>query len=263
MPRPPNRHPSDSGRPLGSVAAMLTVLTGDEIERVLVVMAHPDDVDFGAAGTVRAWTDSGVVVTYCLVTDGDAGGFDDTIPRPEMARIRRREQTAAAELVGVKDLVFLGRPDGRVVADLDLRCDLSRVIRQVRPQVVLCQSAQRNYGRIYASHPDHLAAGEAAISAVYPDSRNPFAFTELLDVEGLAPWSVVETWVAGHADTNHAVDITEHVDVKMAALRAHESQHRDPDGMEERVRTWNRMQGEAAGFGSNSYAEVFLVLDTR
>jgi LmbE family N-acetylglucosaminyl deacetylase len=212
--------------------------------------------------TVRRWTDAGVAVTYCLVTDGDAGGFDDTIPRPEMARIRRREQTAAAEMVGVKDLVFLGQPDGRVVAGLDLRRDLSRVIRQVRPQIVLCQSATRHYGRIYASHPDHLAAGEATISAVYPDSRNPFAFPELL-ADGLEPWMVPETWIGGHPEHNHTVDITEHMDAKIAALRAHRSQHTDPDGMEERVRAWNRVQGEAAGFGPDSYAEIFWVLDTR
>lgn len=150
------------------------MLQPTEIDRLLVVMAHPDDVDFGSAGTMATLTALGVHVTYCLVTDGDAGGSDRSITRTEMASMRRKEQTAAAAVVGVHDLVFLGHPDGRVVADLALRRDISRVIRQVRPQVVLCQSPDRNLDRIFASHPDHLAAGEAALCAVYPDSRNPF-----------------------------------------------------------------------------------------
>ena len=116
-------------------------------ERVLVVTAHPDDVDFGSAGSVATWTDAGVHVTYCIVTDGDAGGFDATISRAEMAEIRRAEQTTAAKHVGVSDLVFLGYPDGRVEPTLDLRRDISRVIRQVRPQRVVSQSPERNYQR--------------------------------------------------------------------------------------------------------------------
>ena len=143
------------------------MLQPSEIERALVITAHPDDVDFGAAGTVAWLTDHGVEVVYCLVTDGDAGGFDQTIPRPDMAAMRREEQTRAAKEVGVERLVFLGHGDGRVVYDLVLRRDLSRVIRQVRPTVVITQSPERNLDRIYASHPDHLATGEAAVAAVY------------------------------------------------------------------------------------------------
>ena len=112
------------------------MLAFSEIERALVVMAHPDDVDFGAAGTVATMTDLGIEVVYCIVTDGQAGGFDPSIPRDEMASIRRQEQTKAAAEVGVTDIHFLGRMDGTVEVDLDLRCDLARVIRQVRPQVV-------------------------------------------------------------------------------------------------------------------------------
>src|SRR4051812_48406314 len=119
------------------------MLQPTEIERALVVMAHPDDVDFGAAGAVAVLTDAGVDVTYCLVTDGDAGGFDQTIARPTMAAMRRVEQTRAAKEVGVESLIFLGRADGRVVADLDLRRDLSRVICQVRPTLVIAQSPVR------------------------------------------------------------------------------------------------------------------------
>src|SRR5690606_29662592 len=124
------------------------MLQPSEIERALVITAHPDDVDFGAAGTVAVLTDAGVEVTYCLVTDGDAGGFDHSIPRSEMAAMRRDEQTRAAKEVGVTSLMFLGHCDGRVVADLTLRRDLSRVIRQVRPTVAIIQSPERNLDRI-------------------------------------------------------------------------------------------------------------------
>ena len=119
---------------------------------------------------MATWTDAGVHVTYCIVTDGDAGGFDATISRPRWPR-SGAEQTTAAKHVGVSDLVFLGYPDGRVEPTLDLRRDISRVIRQVRPQRVVSQSPERNYERIYASHPDHLATGEATLCAVYPDAQ--------------------------------------------------------------------------------------------
>ncbi len=130
-----------------------------DIERILVVTAHPDDVDFGSAGSVATWTDAGIEVSYCIVTNGEAGGFDDSIPRPTMAEIRQAEQRAAAKVVGVADLTFLGYPDGRLLSTIELRRDISRVIRRVRPQRVVGQSPERNFQRIYASHPDHLAVG--------------------------------------------------------------------------------------------------------
>src|SRR5258708_17731816 len=141
-----------------------------DVDRVLVVIAHPDDVDFGAAGSIATWTSQGIEVSYCLCTDGAAGGFDEAITRADMARLRREEQTNAAATVGVTDLHWLGYPDGRLEVTHDLRRDISRVIRVVRPQRVLIQSPERNYDRIQASHPDHLAAGEAALCAGYPDS---------------------------------------------------------------------------------------------
>ena len=126
-----------------------------EAERVLVVVAHPDDVDFGCAGTVAAWTKEGVEVCYCVVTDGDAGGFDPDVPREEIPDIRRREQRAAAGVVGVQDVTFLGYPDGRLYVTHELRRDLTRVVRRVRPDRVVLQSPERNWQRIYPSHPDH------------------------------------------------------------------------------------------------------------
>jgi LmbE family N-acetylglucosaminyl deacetylase len=138
------------------------VLEDSQVTRVLVVTAHPDDVDFGSAGTVATLVDAGVSVTYCIVTDGDAGGFDPTVPRSEIPGIRRAEQVAAAAVVGVTDVRFLGYRDGELTVSHDLRRDISRVIRQVRPQRVMIQmSPMRNWERIAASHPDHMAAGEA------------------------------------------------------------------------------------------------------
>src|SRR3954469_15299278 len=135
------------------------VLDDSEVERVLVVTAHPDDVDFGAAGTISTFTAAGLKVTYCVCTDGDAGGFDPAVPRSEIPGIRRAEQVAAAKAVGVEDVRFLGYRDGSLEPTQDLRRDISRVIRQVRPQRMLIQSPERNWIRIGASHPDHLASG--------------------------------------------------------------------------------------------------------
>jgi LmbE family N-acetylglucosaminyl deacetylase len=238
------------------------VLTVPEIERALVVMAHPDDVDFSAAGTVATMTDAGVRVTYCLVTDGDAGGSDRAMSRHDMAMLRRREQTEAARLVGVNDLIFLGHGDGRVLPTLQLRADISAVIRRVRPRVVISQSPERDLDRIYASHPDHLAAGEATLCAVYPDARNPFAFPELF-AEDLEPWAVDEVWILSGVFGPNAVDVTAAVERKIAALMAHVSQHSDPQGTAAMVRDWMTSAAKHLGLPDGTAAETFRVIDTR
>ena len=233
----------------------------DGVGRVLVVTAHPDDVDFGTAGTVAAFTAAGVDVTYCVVTNGEAGGSDRAMARADMAALRQDEQRAAAAVVGVSDVRFLGHPDGMVQATTDLRRDISRVIRDVRPQRVVTQSPDRNWDFIYASHPDHLAAGEAAVDAVYPDSRNPFAHPELLDVEGLEPWTVSELWLMGPGGKpGIAVDTTATVERKVAALLCHKSQIPDPDGVSTRILDWARAAGETAGLTEGSLAELFRVI---
>ena len=233
----------------------------DGVGRVLVVTAHPDDVDFGTAGTVAAFTAAGVDVTYCVVTNGEAGGSDRAMARADMAALRQDEQRAAAAVVGVSDVRFLGHPDGMVQATTDLRRDISRVIRDVRPQRVVTQSPDRNWDFIYASHPDHLAAGEAAVDAVYPDSRNPFAHPELLDVEGLEPWTVSELWLMGPGGKpGIAVDTTATVERKVAALLCHKSQIPDPDGVSARIVDWARAAGETAGLTEGSSAELFRVI---
>jgi LmbE family N-acetylglucosaminyl deacetylase len=239
------------------------VLQFEEIERLLVVTAHPDDVDFGAAGTVANLTDIGTQVVYCLVTDGQAGGFDHSIPRTEMAAIRREEQTKAAAEVGVSTLHFLGHMDGEAVPNLQLRHDISRVIREVRPQVVITQSPIRNLASTYASHPDHIATGEATMCAVYPDARNPFAFPGQPGA-ALADWAVDEVWImAMGGEADRVVDITHQLDRKLRALKCHASQHRDPDGLDDRMRTWWQGVAEAHSLPPGSSAESFRVVDTR
>jgi len=235
------------------------VLDDTEIQRALMIMAHPDDVDFGAAGTVAAWTGAGIKVTYCIVTDGDAGGFDAEVPRERIGPIRQEEQRAAAAEVGVSDVVFLGYPDGRLEVSLELRRDLARVIREVRPQRVVCQSPERNMVRIYASHPDHLAAGEAAMCAVYPDARNPFAHRDLGNLEA---WPVPEVWISGGERANHYVDITETFDRKKAALRAHVSQMVEIEDLDGLLEGWNGMNAKLAGMPEGHFAEAFWVMDT-
>ena len=234
------------------------------MRRILVVTAHPDDVDFGVAGTVAAFTSTGIDVTYCIVTNGDAGGSDREMSRAEMAALRQEEQRAAAAQVGVSDVRFLGHPDGRVQPTLELRRDISRVIREVRPERVITQSPERNWDFIFASHPDHVAAGEAAVCAVYPDARNPFAHPELLEVDGLEPWTVHELWLMGppSAQGPHAsiaVETTATVERKVAALMCHKSQIGDPEGTTKWVLEAARSQGEMAGLPTGSSAELFRV----
>jgi LmbE family N-acetylglucosaminyl deacetylase len=238
-------------------------LPDSEITRALCVAAHPDDLDYGASGTVAGWTDAGVKVTYLLCTRGDQGGFDDT-PRERMPALREREQREAAAQVGVHDVRFLdGFRDGWLEPSHELQKEIVRVIRQVRPERVLMPSPDRNWDRIGASHPDHLAAGEAAIRAVYPAARNPFAFPELLAEEGLEPWTVREVWIMAHPGVDHFVEITDTFDRKLAALHAHGSQTEHMgEKLPEMIRGWGTMVAERAGLPEGRLAEAFKVIAT-
>jgi len=232
-----------------------------DISRALVITAHPDDVDFGAAGTIATWTDAGIDVIYCVVTDGAAGGRDPSVSRADMVTLRQSEQVAAAKCVGVHDVRFLGYPDGRLEPSLGLRRELARVIRQVRPDRVACQSPERNYARLPTSHPDHRAAGSAALDAVYPDARNPFAFPELAD-EGLEAWTVPEVWLMGGPQPNRYIDVTGTFGRKVAALRAHESQTGHMANLEEFLHGWLTRSAALAGLPDGRLAEAFQVIAT-
>jgi LmbE family N-acetylglucosaminyl deacetylase len=234
-------------------------LPDGEVERALVVTAHPDDADYGAAGTIAGWVDAGIEVTLLLCTRGEQGGFDET-PRAEMPAIREREQRAASAELGVTDVRFLdGWSDGWLEPSWDLQRAIVEVIRQVRPQRVLTQSPKRLYQRLQASHPDHLAAGEATVRAVYPAAENPFAWPVLIE-QGLPPWHVVELWLMAHDESTHVVDITDRFERKVRALQAHESQTAHlGDGLRERLAGWNGGNALAAGLGEGRFAETFAV----
>ena len=233
-----------------------------DVARVLVVVAHPDDVDFGAAGTVARWVDEGLDVAYLIVTRGDAGGFDDT-PRDQMPVLREAEQRAAAKAVGVEQVDFLdGYRDGTLTPSLDLRRDITRAIRRYRPDRILTTSPIRRWDRIAGpGHPDHLAVGEATTCAIYPDARNPFAFPELLRAEGFQPWVVREVWYQGGPNPDHAVDITATYSRKLAALAAHVTQTSHED-VEARMRPVFELNARNAGLPEGSLAEAFTVLRT-
>jgi LmbE family N-acetylglucosaminyl deacetylase len=232
-----------------------------DVGRALAVFAHPDDVDFGSAGTIASWVEEGVDVAYLIITRGDAGGFDNT-PREQVPAIRESEQRAAAAAVGVEHVYFLdGYADGTLSPTLALRRDITAAIRRFRPDRVLTSSPLRRWERLAGpSHPDHLAAGEATTCAIYPDSRNRFAFPELLQ-EGLEPWVVRELWYSGGPNPDHAVDITDRFHKRLAALGAHVSQTAHMD-----LETWLRDRltttADTAGLPEGRLAEAFTVLRT-
>jgi LmbE family N-acetylglucosaminyl deacetylase len=233
----------------------------EDVARALVVTAHPDDVDFGAAATIAGWTRAGIEVAYCICTSGDAGGFDDT-PRDEMGPLREAEQRAAAAVLGVQDVRFLRYPDGRLTPSIELRRDISREIRRFRPDRVLTQSPEIWWRRLGASHPDHRAVGEAALAAVYPDARNPYAHPELLADEGLKAWSVGELWIMGAPDerVDHVVDVTGTIDAKIAALREHHSQTAHMDDLETLIHTWHAGWAKRFDLPDGRLAEAFQVV---
>jgi LmbE family N-acetylglucosaminyl deacetylase len=236
-----------------------------DVERVLVIVAHPDDAEFWIGGTIARWTDAGIEVTYCVVTDGDGGGFDPSVPRADIPGIRRAEQRQSADLLGVREVQFFGLAEGDMRdAGSKLHEDLVRVIRRVRPQRILTWSPDWNWQRFRSCHPDHLATGTAVLTAIYPDASNPFALTHLRQDEGLEPWTVAEAWLINSPgrEINHYVDITETFDRKVAAVRVHASQVKDPVSLAERLRQRIAHNTEAAGLPEGRLAEAFQVVVT-
>jgi LmbE family N-acetylglucosaminyl deacetylase len=234
------------------------VIADRDVERVLVVVAHPDDAEFWVGGTIAGWTDIGIEVTYCVLTDGGGGGFDPDVPRGEIPRIRRTEQQQAASMLRVREVQCL-LDDPR-----QLHEGLVRVIRQVRPQRVVTWSPEWNWQRFRSCHPDHLATGAAALKAVYPDASNPFAMIHLKQDEGLEPWTVQEVWLINspQREINHYVDITATFDRKVAAVRAHASQIKDPDTLADRLRQRIAPNTAAAGLSDGRLAQAFQVVVT-
>jgi LmbE family N-acetylglucosaminyl deacetylase len=236
-----------------------------DVERVLAIIAHPDDAEFWFGGTIARWTDDGIHVTYCVLTDGSGGGFDPDVPRAEIPDIRRGEQQQAAKLLGVSGVTFLGLDEQTLLDERrEVHENLVRVIRQVHPQRVVTWSPEWNWGRFRSCHPDHLVTGAAALAAIYPDASNPFALAHLLEEEGLEPWTVREAWLINspEREVNHYVDITETFDRKVAAVRAHASQVRDPESLADRLRERIAPNTAAAGLYEGRLAEAFQVVAT-
>lgn len=223
--------------------------------RILVVVAHPDDIEFGLAGSIARWADEGAQITYCIVTDGAAGSNDPNADLKALALRRQEEQREAAAIVGVHDVRFLGYKDGTLQPTIELRKELTRLIRELRPYRVICQDPTTVFVRHeYINHPDHRAAGEAAVYAVFPSAETRPIFPELLS-EGFEPHHVTELYLTLTLQPDTFIDITAVMDRKIASLLCHRSQV-GPE-VEQWVREWNAETGQQAGV---PYAEPFRVM---
>ncbi len=239
----------------------VSVMGDHEVERALVVIAHPDDAEFWAGGTIARWVDAGVAVTYLVLTDGEGGGFDEAVPRSQIPAIRQEEQRKAAAVLGAGDVHFFSWSEGDIASTRDARRELVRVVRRVRPRRVLTWSPEWNWQRFRTScHADHRATGELTLTAIYPDAGNRFAHSSLLTEEHLEPWHVHEIWLINSPGPNHFVDVTDTFDRKIAALRAHASQTAHRDKLVEQMRARIAPNTAAAGLPSDRLAEAFQVV---
>ena len=224
--------------------------------RILGIFAHPDDAEFTVAGSVALWASQGAQITYLVVTNGGAGSNDPAQDLDELVRIRHAEQEAACAVLGVREVLFLDYPDGTLEPTLDLRRALTRVIRRLKPDRVICDDPSVMFhGDSYINHPDHRAAAEAALYAVFPSAPTRPIFPELLG-EGLEPHQVKEVYMT--SDSAHVgtyVDISSTLERKIEALRCHKSQV-DP-GNGQWLRDWAAEVGQAVGL---PYAEAFRVM---
>jgi LmbE family N-acetylglucosaminyl deacetylase len=232
-----------------------------EFSRGMVVFAHPDDGEFGSAGTVARWTGEGTKVAYVCVTDGSAGSNEPGVVRAELAKIREEEQRAAGEVLGVTDVTFLGVLDGHVEVTLDLRRAITREVRRFRPDVLIAPDPQRYWDdtRSYINHSDHRAVGQACMAVVNPDSSTRPMFPELLD-EGLEPFEIRFLWIPAYeGDADTFVDITDTIERKIEALRCHKSQIHDWP-----VDEWIRKRAKERGADQGlEYAESFRTFRLR
>ncbi|MCU0511874.1 MAG: PIG-L family deacetylase [Anaerolineae bacterium] len=228
---------------------------------ILVIVAHHDDIEFGVAGSVARWVQEGARVVYVIVTDGGAGSNEPDIRRADLVERRRQEQIAAAAVVGVPEVHFLGYPDAMLQPTLELRRHLTQIIRQVRPDRVVCQDPTTVYfGDGYINHPDHRAAGEASLYAVFPSAETRPAFPELLDA-GYAPHHVRELWLTLSVHNTHYVDITATIDLKLAALRCHVSQIGAGAAAENGALAWIKQANDDGGQQVGvRYAEFYKVM---
>jgi LmbE family N-acetylglucosaminyl deacetylase len=208
-------------------------------KRALVVSAHPDDAEFGAAGTSYLWTKQGWEFYYCICTDGSKGSEDPTMTKEKLVPLRRDEQRAAAAVLGVKDVMFLDHVDGELTYNRDFLKEIVRVIRKIKPYAVITHDPNQIVRNMFINHPDHRATGEIVLDAVYPMARNRPTFPELLD-EGLEPYSAKEVYMWTASDTNFDVDISDVLDIKFEALSKHATQLENFDELKERLKAFWR-----------------------
>ena len=206
-------------------------------QKILVVLAHPDDPEFFCGATVARWTTAGHQVSYCLLTCGDKGTKDRELTSEALCSVRQSEQVAAAAVLGVRRVRFLDYADGYLVPDLDLRRDITRIIRQEQPDIlVTCDPTNLYVRETLLNHPDHRAAGQATLDAVFPAARDHLNFVELWRDENLEPHIVREVWISAPKEPTLTLDVTPFWETKIAALFEHKSQIGDPQALAERIR---------------------------
>lgn len=226
-----------------------------EFDSIMSIVAHPDDAEFSGGGTLAKFAREGKKVYICVCTGGDKGSPDPEMTNEELREIRQREQREASEILGVTETIFLGNPDGELFPTLEFREQIVRVLRTYRPDVVITHDPWRPY----SLHPDHRAVGITTTDAIYPTARDAIYFPQHYK-EGLQPWKVGEIWYAGAEKPDFYVDIAETFDLKIAALRKHESQVGKSTRLEERLRERAREVGQEGGL---ELAEAFKVVKMR
>ncbi|MEE8518326.1 MAG: PIG-L deacetylase family protein [Dehalococcoidia bacterium] len=228
-------------------------------DRIMVIVAHPDDAEFMCSGSVAKWTAEGREVVYTLVTSGDKGTPDPSIVPSDLAVIREKEQRNVCDILGVKEIEFLRYEDGMVQNTLQLREDIVRVIRRHKPSAVITQNPANRWMGNYVNHPDHRATGDATMDAVFPSARDVHMFPHLAQNEGLDAHVVEHLYLGARGDiADVCFDISGTIEKKIAALKAHVTQIKDPSGVDERVRAMARALGEPWGM---PYGESFKHFD--
>lgn len=228
---------------------------GIDIDRAMAIYAHPDDAEFGMAGTVAKWVKAGVEFTYVMVTNGASGSDDPNITRERLRETRYAEQRAAAKILGVKNTVFLGYEDGYLYPTLEVRKDVARQIRIHRPDVILCFDPTMRIADTYVNHPDHIAASEVVLRSINPDASTRQMFPELWNDEHLEPHKPKALFLTTFDDKGTAVDISDVLELKVRALMTHTSQLWP--GADEMVRDWAKQAGKRAGYKA---AETYRIV---
>lgn len=231
----------------------------DQVQKILVILAHPDDPEFFCGATIHKWASAGHQVIYWLLTCGDKGTADRSLSSEQLCNIRQAEQRAAAAVLGVHEVNFLGYPDGYLVPDLTLRKEITRILRKVRPDILItCDPTTLFVGDSRLNHPDHRAAGQAVLDAVYPPARDFLYFPELIQEENLEPHAVREVWVSGTQQPNVNLDVSEYWETKIRAILEHKSQIGEPGALIERMRN-RRAPGSTSDLPR--YEESFRVIN--